>query len=330
MGELKLSQGFSMIALNAQDSINMTTVKKVSLRCIAAAVVLETYLDGDFESIDDGKLSLKKSYLDSPNITLYQEAIFKALFYKKGDIEENLNWWLTNASNLSKKHLKALEITIVDSLKGYDYIEEIPNLLGCDMLYKTAGLSLKEYRSNINEYSRIVESLKADVLEEGELGYENIFMLWLLKESGCIQDVFSKSDLEIIEKKISNLFINNRFSKKLYDIHIYHGLEMAVKGFLRMKKNAIKTPTGTGFNFIFPAIERSQSIFIDTEEMFSNSKERLNDVKRRLEENGHLYTIVRGGDVPLIKIDNIIYEAIPEAIRGRIPIHGVRLRRYPI
>ena len=105
---------------------------------------------------------------------------------------------------------------------------------------------------------------------------------------------------------------------------------MAVKGFLNMKRNIIKTPTGTGINFIFPILDRSQSIFIDTEEMFSKSKERLNDVKRRLEENGHIYTVVRGGDVPLIKIDNIIYEAISEAVRGRIPIHGVRLRRYPL
>ena len=53
-------------------------------------------------------------------------------------------------------------------------------------------------------------------------------------------------------------------------------------------------------------------------------------LKKRLEEGGHIYSVVRYGDVPLIKIDNILYEAIPEAIGGRIPIHGVRLRRYAI
>lgn len=330
MRELKLSQNFSMIALNAQDSVNMTTVKKVSLHAIAAAVVLESYLDGDFVEVS-GKLILNKSFLDNPNVTLYQEAIFKPLFNKKEDIKEDLNWWLYKASNLSRKHLKALEIAITDSLKGYDYMEEIPNLLGCDLYYKTAGLSLKEYRSNVNEYSRIVEGLKAEVLEEGKLSDESMFMLWLLRESGCMQDVFSRVDLEIVEKKMHNLFIDDRVSKKLYNIHIYHGIEIAVKGFLRMKKNAIKTPTGTGFNFVFPILERSQSIFIDTEEWFPNAKERFDDVKKRLEENGHIYTILRVGDVPLIKIDNILYEAIPEAItQGMVAIHGVRLRRYPI
>ncbi|MDV4149418.1 hypothetical protein R0131_01070 [Clostridium sp. AL.422] len=329
MRELKLSQSFSMIALNAQDSINMTTVKKVSLRCIAAAVVLETYLESEFTNVN-GKLSLKKSILDDSNITLYQEVIFKTIFNKSEEVEGDLNWWLTKASNISKKHLKELERAMADSLKGYDYMEEIPNLLGCDMYYKTAGLSLKEYRSNINEYSRIVEGLKAEVLEEGELSDESIFILWLLRESGCMQDVFSKGDLELISEKIHNLAVKDKLSKKLYDIHIYHGVEMAVKGFLNIKKNAVKTPTGTGINFLLPEIERSQSIFIDTEEWFPNAKERFEEVKKRLEENGHLYTIVRAGDVPLIKIDNILYEAIPEAVRGRIPIHGVRLRRYPI
>ncbi|VYU43658.1 hypothetical protein [Clostridium tertium] len=329
MKELKLSQSFAMIALNAQDSINMTTVKKVSLHAIAASVVLETYLDSDFSLVDD-KLSLKKSYLDNPNVTLYQEAIFSPLFNKRDEITESLNWWLSKASSLSNKNLKKLEVTIIDSLKGYDYMEEIPNLLGCDMYYKTAGLSLREYRSNIDEYTRIVEGLKADTLEEGVINDESIFMLWLLRESGCMQDVFSKGDLEIIYNKMNLLFINNKFSKELYNISIYHGLEMAIKGFINMKKNAIKTPTGTGINFAFPFLERSQSIFIDTEEWFPNAEQRLTEVRRRLEENGHSYIILRMGAVPLIKIDNILYEVIPEATQGRVPIHGVRLRRYCI
>lgn len=329
MRDLKLSQSYSIIALNAQDSINMTTIKKISLHCIAASVILESYLNGDFIEVND-KLSFKKSYLENPNITLYQEAVFKPLFGKKEVIEEDLNWWLSKASNLSNKYLKNLEVSMTDSLKGYDYMEEIPSLLGCDMFYKTAGLSLREYRSNMEEYSRVVEFLRAEVLEDGVLSDENMFMLWLLRESGCIQDIFSKGDLEIVDKRMHNLIINNKISKKLYNIHIYHGIEMAVKGFLNMKKNAIKTPTGTGINFIFPVIERSQSIFIDTEEWFPNASQRLDEVRKRLEENGHNYTIIREGAVPLIKVDNIIYEAVPEATQGRIPIHGVRLRRYPI
>lgn len=329
MRELKLAQSFSIIALNAQDSINMTTIKKVSLRCIAAAVILETYLQGEFNEVD-GNMKLKKLFLKKDNTTLYQEAVFKPIFNKNEELNGELNWWLNKASNLSNKNLKVLERNITDSLKGYNYMEEIPNLLGCDLFYKTAGLSLKEYRSNANDYSSIVERIKAEVLEEGEISDESAIILWLLRESGSMYDIFSKGDIELVSNRMNNLFEKNKFLNNLYSIHIHHGVEIAIKGFLNMKRNAIKTPTGTGVNFIFPVIERSQSIFIDTEEMFPNSKVRLNDVKRRLEENGHSYTILRSGDVPLIKIDNIIYEAIPEAVGGRIPIHGVRLRRYPV
>jgi len=329
MRELKLSQCFSMIILNAQDSINMTTIKKLSLRCIAAAVILETYLEGEFINSND-KLCLKRSTLSKSNITLYQEAVLKPIINKSEKLEEDLNWWLTKASNLSSKNLKALEKKITDSLKGNNYIEEIPSLLGCDLFYKTSGLSLKEYRSNSNYYSRIVEGIKAEVLEEGEISDESAIFLWLLRESGSMYDIFSKGDMELVHNKMNSLFTRNKFLKELYNIHIHHGVELAVKGFLNMKRNAVKTPEGTGINFIFPMIDRSQSIFIDAEEWLPNSKERLEDVKKRLEESGHSYTIVRGGDVPLIKIDNILYEAIPEAIGGRIPIHGIRLRRYPI
>lgn len=62
MRDLKLSQSYSIIALNAQDSIHMTTIKKISLHCIAASVILESYLNGDFIEVND-KLSLKNHIL---------------------------------------------------------------------------------------------------------------------------------------------------------------------------------------------------------------------------------------------------------------------------
>ena len=41
MSELTLQERFALIALNAQDSLHMTTAKKAALRCIAAAEILE-------------------------------------------------------------------------------------------------------------------------------------------------------------------------------------------------------------------------------------------------------------------------------------------------
>ena len=164
MKELKLSQSFSIIALNAQDSRRMTIAKKVSLHCMAAAVILEGYLDEQFTE-SEGKLILEKCVIDNSSTTLYQETILKQLFNKNDSLNGDLRWWLT---------------------------------------------------------------------------------------------------------------------------------------------------------------------FIDTEEWFPNAQQRLDEVKARLESCGHEYTVINEGKVPLIKIDNIIYEAIAHAIQGKVSIHGVRLKRYVV
>lgn len=327
MKDLKFAQNFSVMALNAQDSLRMTVSKKVALRCVAASIILEAYLDDKFKLVDD-KLILEKDIINKENEMIYQDIVFNALFGKEKSISKGLSWWLNKASNLSSKVLKEIEKAIVDSLKGEDLIEEIPNLLGCDLLYDSASISAREYRSNMDEYLSITEGIRAEALEDGEMEDEAILILWLLRESACMKDFFSKSEIKLIEEKMNKVYSVNKIARELYRINIYHGMELAAKGFLSMKKNAMSTPTGTGVSFIFPIIERSQSIFIETEEWFANSKQRLDEVIKRLEAKKHSVIILREGSVPLLKIDNIIYEALPHAIQGRVAIHGVRLRKY--
>ena len=327
MGDLKLSQCFSLISLNAQNAKTITVSKKVSLNCIAASVVLEGYLDGYFKE-DEGQLILDKSIFDNPNTRLYVEAVLKPLSKMK-DAKGNFNWWLTKAANLSSKELENLEQTMVDSLKRDELIEEIPNLLGCDLYYDSMDVDMKEYRTKCEVYTRITEGIRAEILEDGPVSYETIFMLWLLRESGCFQEVFSSKELEEISVKMNDLSEREYLAKILFKINIYHSAQIAIKKFLKAKKDVMKTPTGIGLNFVMPWLERSQSVFIDTEQWFSNPKQRLEAVTSRLDKQGHKYEVIRGEKVVLIKIDNILYEAIPTSIGGRTTIHGVRLRRYP-
>lgn len=53
MADFTLAQGFSMIALNAQRSSHKSVVKQVALRMLAAAVVLECYLEGKLRATGD-------------------------------------------------------------------------------------------------------------------------------------------------------------------------------------------------------------------------------------------------------------------------------------
>ncbi len=307
----------------------MTTVKKVALRCIAAAVILETYLNNSFIQTE-GKLSLKHDDYSQLELMFYQEAVLKPLLHKKDAQMRDLNWWLKRASMLPNRQLKLVERTIADSLKGMHLLEEIPNLLGCDLYYTSADVAIKEYRSNLEEYTGITESLRAEILEDGVIADETICMLWLLRESGGLHDIFSNNELEIVTNRMNELYQSSSLAKAVFPINIHQDIEIIIKGILNSKKLAIKNSVGTGINFAFPVFERSQSVFIETEAWFSNSEQRLKDVKARLESKGHIYKVMHEGEVPLIKVDNIVYEAIPAAIGGRLPIHGVRLRKYSI
>jgi hypothetical protein len=328
--ELRFSQNFSLVALNAQDSLHLTNAKKVALRCIAAAAILELYLEQGF-TLDKDMVTFNRKDLERPEITLYQETVLKAVLGRKESLSDTLPHLLTVVSKLSKKYLLKIERAFADSLIGNHAIEEIPNLLGCDLLFNTAGVSMKEYRSNEELFTRVIENLRAETIEEGLMTDESIFMLWLMRESGCFNDIFSDEELKRVRVRMSELFENSNLARKVLPVAIHSSLEIAIKKFLRLKRATMSTPTGTGITFAFPVFERSQSVFIDTEAYFESKEERLCDVLTRLREKGHNYTVLREGAVPLIKIDNLIYEAVPYAFNGgKMPIHGVHLRRYPL
>lgn len=329
MKDLTLVQGFAIISLNSMDSLHMTTAKRIALRCISAAVILELYLDGRF--VEKGEqLILKKEILVEPDLLLYQEEVLKHIFKKKDSLEGTLTWWLIKASSNSCKSLKKVENVITDSLKGLNLLEEIPNLLGCDLMYITANISMREYRSDSLEYNRQTEGIRSEVLEEGSLTDEDIVKLWLLRESSCLQEIFTKRELDQVSLRFHELYQSKQLAKRLYRVDIHRMTEFAVKNFFFVKKQLVSTPVGTGLNFTFPFIERSQSVFIDTESMFSSSKNRLEDTLNCLKKYGHEVAVIREGVVPLLKIDNALYEVVPDAVMGKIPIHGIRLRRYQI
>lgn len=332
MRELKLAQNFAIVALNAQDSLHMTTNKKIALRCMAASVILERFVEGVSFPIAAEPRKEKATNGDLISVTqnLYQEILLES-FYKRGNpYQGGVAEWIRKAASLSIRSYMKFEKAMVDSLKAAEAIEEIPGLLGCDLTYHSAVVRIREFRSDAKQYDRVVEGMRADILEEGVVSKEAICMLWLLRESGCLQDIFSKNEVKTVISKMLDLYRSDSLAKMLFPMEIHKGIEFAAKAFFKAKTAMIKTPTGTGINFIIPILERSQSVFIETEKWFSKKEERLADVKARLDEQGHKYTVVHEGAVPLIKIDNMLYEAIPEAVAYRIPIQGVRLRRYPM
>ena len=117
----------------------------------------------------------------------------------------------------------------------------------------------------------------------------------------------------------------------MYSASIKSEISRGWKSFLYHKNQFAKTQFGSGLVSKISTLEKSESIFIQTERMFADSNERLADVKEILETNGHICQVKSTGAVSLMEIDNILYELIPDAVRVRVlNIHGVRLRRYVV
>lgn len=324
MMDLKLAQSFALIALNAQSSLYMTNAKKVSLRSMAAAVILEAYLEGCSTQADDG-LTFRQEVLEKSSSTLYRETVLLPLLHNHAEVQGDLEWWLKKASMLPNKKLKKFEIAISDYLKAMNVLEEIPSLLGSDMYFDSAGVEMKAYRSHNGVYTSIIENLRAEILEEGTVTDEIICMLWLLRESGCMHDYFSRNELEKINTTMHDLYRSNLRAKSLFRIQIHHGIELGIKQFLQMKSSFVKTYAGSSINFFFPFLERSQAVFVETEAWFDNSTTRLNSVLTRLESYGHEVKVIEGGSIATIQIDNLLYDAMPHYVMMRVPIQGVRL-----
>lgn len=294
MSNITLTRQFALIALNGLDSTHMTTAKKAALRCIMAASFLEEFI--------------KQPFSEERSLTLSEE--------------------MKNISSASGKKLHEAENTINKELMNLRLIKESANLLACDMNYVTANVTIREYYSDPAEYSCIKTDIYKSLMESGSVTDETICMFWLLRESGCFYDIFTESEEDRLPARINELYEQSPFAKALFLIVIQKPLEQAYHSFLRKKKEIFSTPFGTGILFACPIFERSQSVFIDVEEWFSDKDKRLAYVLDRLSTMGQEVEVLRTGQTPLLKINNLYYECIPTQVVAKLPIQGVRLRRY--
>ena len=100
-------------------------------------------------------------------------------------------------------------------LEADGVMEEIPDILGCDMDYYTAGVELKAYRSHDDTYLRIREGLRAEILEDGVITTECAVLLWLLREGGCIHDPFSVAEQDRVQERMTEAVSDNEIFRAL-------------------------------------------------------------------------------------------------------------------
>lgn len=293
MKDLTLSNKFALIVLNGITSSHPSTAKDAAIRGIAAAKTLETLLEQD---------------------EIQQEAFFQKL-------EEAVK----TAKALKKAEGKKLEQEYCQYLEEAQLLEQVPDLLGCDLNYATAGIELKAYRSEEEVYLRIREELRAEALEEGILTLDSMVLLWLNRESGSMHDLFSVEEQEKVQQRMIEESTKNPLCKALWEAEYHHIFEKFVQKFLKAKRHLFENPYLEGVTIVFPFIERRKAIFIDTVVFGSSVSSRRLATIEYLSNKGHYVDEVKNGTETLLKIDDFYYRIVPGTRRCQVPIQGVNL-----
>ncbi len=294
MKELILSQQYALLALNGQESLHPSVAKNAVLRAIAAAQVLETELGRDTNSFLEFSAALQKA--------------------------------VQIAKTLKKKEASQIEQEVVNALKAEELLKEVPDLLGCDMDYDTSGIELKAYLSDEISYVRIKEGLRAEILEDGPISLECAVLLWLLRESGCIHDLFSISEQSRVEERMTEGAAQDEQYRTLWEAEFHSIFEGVMNRFVKTKSRLFKNPYLEGVNLAFPYLDRRKSVFIDMVIWGTNVADRRAAAVEYLSKKGFTVEEIRIGSETLLKIGNIYYRIFPMTKTAyKVPIQGVNL-----
>lgn len=294
MEDYTLVQQFLLIGLDGTDSIHKSVAKSAVLRAAAAGKRAEKLLfSGDCQS---------------------------------PDFADKLERELKGVKSLKPAAMNEEAREDIEFLISEGVLDEVPDLLGCDMYYYTAGVDMRVYRSDQDIYQKITEALRAEVLEEGELTEEGILLLWMIRESGFIHEVFSAKEQEEISQRMVHMAASGQWTGVLWSKEFHKAFESFGTAFLRKKKEFFQNPYMQGVNLAFPFLERRQAVFVDFVIFGTTVSDRRTAMMSFLCEHGHFVEEVKNGTETILKIDNMFYRIVPKTVSCRgIPIQGALL-----
>ena len=322
-----LSERFAIIALNGMRTSNKNYFWRLKSKCITIAKFFDFVLM-DIIQERDSKVFLNNASDAFVNTLSETDRIYLNKLNNRSISSNLISDMIQVINRLSSRFNNTVSNEIINSLESKGILRICPALLSSDLFYHSEGVKLSEYRSSSSHFNIEIDFIKSEILENSEISDEVIFLIWLLIHSGDLKYICSAEEINNIQNKINQLYLENKLVHNLFDASLNDTLPIW-SAFLKKKKDFAQTKFGSGFVFGNPYVQRDESIFIDTETMFPDPQERIRDVKDRLEANGHHCELITGTVVPLMKIDNVLYHLVPHAIRmNKINIHGVRLRRY--
>lgn len=306
-----ITEQYAMISLNGEEKNSRSVIMKRKQYCMIAGIILEDVLNqaegtkGHFMNEE-----LQKIYASLGN-------------------DRSLNALICDAQKIPRKVREDVCFNIIEKMISEGYIVEVPSLLECDINYEMSNIEVKQYKTPNKLYLSTSEYIKAETLEGENIPRDVAFVLWLLKQSDDLSNIFSKSEIDKVEEQLIKLYKEDTLLHELFGASIEVKGAKA-KGMLdEIRRNTIYTQRGIGLVSKIPFLEKKESIFISTDKYFANAYERLAIVKDKVISKGHECEVKTIGEVPVLEIDNILYELIPDAVKVRyLNVHGVRLRRF--
>lgn len=314
-----LVEEYCMISLNGERVNENTCTMKIKNKCISAAVLFQIFLENS-----------QNYALTIDGIKSMPENVKRALNLLERPVEDiSVKELLDGMKKLTHQDFAEIARFQIENFIKCGEIEEVSALLECDLNYQNTGVRLFEYRSDSQNYFDTIANIREEIFGSEKISDERMFLIWLLNESLDLFKIFDASETGFLNEMIEQTCREKKVFKTLFENTIVNKLDKIEMQFLKEKEKWAKTEIGLGVVSRMPILQKSESIFIETQKMFADHLHRIKAVEERVKEKGHLFELISSGSkTAIVKIDNSYYELIPDAVRVYLTnIHGVRLRR---
>lgn len=314
-----LVKEYCLISLNAERINENTLTMRIKNKCIASAILLQFFLENNQNYV------LKRDIIKN-----IPEKLKFIHYILDGSSEEiTLNELLDELKKLDSENYNKIANVQKENFIKSENLEMISALLECDLNYENSSVQLYEYRSNSREYTDMISNIRKAVFNSEKISDEKMILIWLLNESQDLLKIFDDSEIGFLNEIIEQMCKEKKIFDILFKNTIFNRVDKFENNFLKEKEKWAKTEIGLGVVSRIPILQKSESIFIETQKMFTDNLQRIKAVEERVREKGHLFEIISSGSkTAIVKIDNSYYELIPDAVRVYFTnIHGVRLKR---
>lgn len=313
-----LPMDFALLALNGMDSEEGSFFLKAVYRSLVAAFVVEAFLQKETSRA-----------LSADEISALNGDLFAPEFLGAKEKNHTLPEWLSKVKRVSNKKIRAMVRPFMEKMQQRGKLDVIHSLLENDLYYEEEAFEMTEFRVEKIAYQKILIEFKKDWLEKGMPSNRTIALYWLLEQNGLLGRLFNAEEQAICAEQKAKRYHKNDLAKMLWKETVLSPIVRLAKDSMLKKVGFFQTAVGIGLAFSFPFLAKKEAIFIVGENWISKTEEVLPEIVGKIRQKGHRCLILRKGKVPLVEIDNVLYEAIPHIRTFRYSsVFGLQFRRY--